>query len=180
MALHMVQHLLLITAVPALLLAGAPQVVGALFGQRASSAGSTAGGAGGCLAIGTALLFILHVPALVDAGLTNPWINDAQHLMLIVAGAIIAWPLLGPNPLPGFGAVLFLVAAEFLVGFLGIVIAWSPTLLYEGYGDVERFGGLSPADDQAVAGAILLVVEEPLLLAELAVLFIRALNTSEE
>jgi cytochrome c oxidase assembly factor CtaG len=76
--------------------------------------------------------------------------------------------------------VLYLVAAEVLVGLLGIAIAWSPSVLYDGFAPGDRLWGLSPADDQAVAGAILLVVEEPVLLAELAVLFIRALNASEE
>jgi hypothetical protein len=76
--------------------------------------------------------------------------------------------------------VRYLVAAEILIGLLGIVITWSPTLLYDAFAPGDRLGGLSPLDDQAVAGAILLVVEEPLLLAELAVLFIRALETSEE
>ena len=176
MAMHMVQHLLLLTAVPALVLGGAPQLGERLFGPRALALGRTPSGAAACLAAGMAAVYLLHLPVAVDAGLGTPWLNDLQHLALVVAGVAIAWPLLSPKPLLGFAAVWFLVAGEILFGFLGIVLAWSPSLLYEGYGNVERLGGLSPADDQAVAGAILLVVEEPLLLAELAVLFIRALD----
>jgi putative membrane protein len=176
MALHMVQHLLLLSAVPALIAHAVPRVLG----PRSLRLGRTTAGAVGCIAIGTAAVYVLHLPVLVNSGLEHWWWNAGQHVVLVAAGLVLAWPVLSPEPLPGFGAVRYLVAAEILIGLLGIVITWSPTLLYDAFAPGDRLGGLSPLDDQAVAGAILLVVEEPLLLAELAVLFIRALETSEE
>lgn len=168
MSAHMVQHLLLISAAPALLL---PAVL-ALRGPRETVKPMPVGVAAGCLAASITLIWLLHVPTLLEAGLREPAVGGLQHLALLAAGCLLTWPLIGSDRVPGLAAVFFLVAAEIGLGALGIVLAFSPEVLYGFYEEVPRTFGLSVEDDQALAGALLLVVEEPFLAIEFAALFI--------
>ena len=167
MSAHMIQHLLLISAVPALLLPSA-----LALRPRAAAVRITPALAGGCLVASLVLIWALHVPAVLEAGLRSPAVGDLEHLALLAAGGLLTWPLVGRDRVAGMAAVAFLVVAEIGLGALGIVLAWSPQILYGFYEAAPRTFGLTARDDQALAGAFLLVVEEPFLAVEFAVLFI--------
>jgi cytochrome c oxidase assembly factor CtaG len=112
----------------------------------------------------------------LDPALSRPALHDLQHLLLVGAGVLIAWPLTASGPLAGMGAVAYVVAAEIGLGALGIWLAWYPEVVYATYAEAPSMWGLSAEADQPVAGAILLIVEEPFLVVEFAVIFIRALG----
>lgn len=179
MAAHMVQHILIMSIAPAMLLAGAAGMLSdrALTRPPSPRAPTTVAALCGLGSIG--VIWALHAPAVLDPALRAPALNDAQHLLLLGAGVALAWPLVGPSPLRGFSAAAYLVAGELGLGALGIWLAWYPDLLYSAYPQGPRPWGLSAEADQALAGAILLVVEELVLAAEFAVVFIRALGESE-
>ena len=179
MAAHMVQHILLISVVPALLILGFPSTGRSLRGRVARPSPSWA--APTALLVGGVVgILALHAPPVLDAGLRYRALNDLQHLPLLVAGLAIAWPLVGSRRLRGLGAVAYLGVAELGIGILGVWLTWYPHVVYATYEQLPRLWGLSARTDQAVAGAILLVAEEPFLAVEVAVLFIRALQESEE
>ncbi len=167
----MIQHLLLMSAIPALVLIAMPT-----SWSRIPMTGALAAA---CLVLSVGVIWSLHLPAILEAGLRAPMLHDAQHLVLLVAGFVLALPLSQAGARLGFAAAFYLVAAELSIGALGIWLAWSPELAYATYADVPRTWGLSVETDQALAGALLLVVEEPFLAVEFAIVFIAALGAQE-
>ena len=168
---HMVQHLLLMSAVPALLLFAWPATWSKLRMTGALAAA--------CLVGAVGAIWLFHMPIALEAGLENAALQDAQHLGLVAAGLVLALPLTPAGKALGFGAAFYLVAAELSIGALGVWLAWSPDLLYTAYADAPRTWGLSVETDQALAGALLLVVEEPFLAVEFAAVFIAALGSQD-
>ena len=62
---------------------------------------------------------------------------------------------------------------------LGIFLTWSTTAIYPYYEDTPRIWGLSPIEDQNVAGVIMMVEQSLTLALVLVALFIRMLAQSE-
>ncbi len=71
-------------------------------------------------------------------------------------------------------------STKILVGFLGILLAFSPTVLYHFYDSGGTRLGLSTLDDQRVAGLIMALEQSLVMGVALAYLFIRMLAESEE
>jgi cytochrome c oxidase assembly factor CtaG len=84
--------------------------------------------------------------------------------------------------LGGLGPVLYMASTKILVGFLGILLAFSPDVLYHFYevGSDNTRWGLSPLDDQRVAGLIMALEQSIVMGIALAYLFVRMLAESEE
>ncbi|WP_320670139.1 cytochrome c oxidase assembly protein [Patulibacter defluvii] len=180
MAAHMVQHLLLVSAIPALLFAVAPTPLL----ERIETAGPTrwlAGPAAAPLAavLGVGAVWAAHVPAVLGGALENPPLTDLGHLALIAVGVVLLWPLLGPSRLTGLRALGYLAVTDLLIGVLGLWLAWYPEVVYPFYAEGPGALGIDPPNDQALAGGILLVVAEPFLAVEVVLLFFRALDDAE-
>ena len=75
-----------------------------------------------------------------------------------------------------------MASTKILVGFLGILLAFSPEVLYDFYevGPDSTRWGLSPLDDQRVAGLIMALEQSIVMGIALAYLFVRMLAESEE
>jgi cytochrome c oxidase assembly factor CtaG len=75
-----------------------------------------------------------------------------------------------------------MASTKILVGFLGVLLAFSPTLLYDFYalGPGETRWGLSPLDDLHVAGLVMALEQSIVMGIALAYLFARMLQESEE
>ncbi len=74
-----------------------------------------------------------------------------------------------------------MASTKLLVGALGVALAFSPNLLYDGYAlqaGAERWG-LSPLDDLHVAGLIMGLEQSLVMGVGLAYLFARMLRESE-
>jgi cytochrome c oxidase assembly factor CtaG len=82
--------------------------------------------------------------------------------------------------LGGIGPVLYMGSTKILVGFLGILLAFSPTLLFEVYETGGTRWGMSALDDQRVAGLVMALEQSVIMGIALAYLFIRMLTESEE
>lgn len=174
---HAVRVILLMAVAPPLLIAGCPPALLARIGRRFPRLVDLHPVA--VFAIASVLLALAFLPPVMNAAVRDPLVGDLQHLALLASGLAFTWPLTG-NPrsshLGGLTAIFYLVAAELAVGVVGIYLAWYPEIAYDGYAGLEALFGLDPKQDQAVAGAILLVVAEPLVAIEGAVLFFRLLG----
>jgi len=184
--MHMVQHLLIADIAPILLTLGLTRWLLRPATRRIHrierKAGPFAHPAFGVVAYVGAMWF-WHVPAMYDAALRHGGIHVLEHLSFAAAGLLYWWHLLSPIRsrlrLGGMGPVAYMFSTKMLVGFLGIVLAFSPTLLFDFYGTTGHKWGLSPLDDQHVAGLVMALEQSIVMGIALAWLFARMLAESE-
>jgi cytochrome c oxidase assembly factor CtaG len=171
LSVHMVQHMLLLLVAPGLLLAGQPALLilralpAARRGRwaRALRRARPLTGPVACLVVFDAVLLGTHVPAYYDATLRHPLLHDVEHLLYLLAGLLLYWPLLGAEPAPsrrlgGVGRLIYMLAAMPAMALVGAYLNRQPTLVYAAYGPPGHALGISPVSDQAQAGAIMWVV----------------------
>ncbi len=73
-----------------------------------------------------------------------------------------------------------MASTKILVGFLGVLLAFAPNLLYDVYETGGTRWGLSAIDDQRVAGLLMALEQSIVMGIALAYLFVRMLAESEE
>jgi cytochrome c oxidase assembly factor CtaG len=168
---HMVQHMLLLLLAPLLLLAGQPVILvlraaprdgrvrlaRALAGLRALTRPAV------CLGAFSVVLVASHIPAFYDATLRSPLLHGTEHTLYLLAGLLLYWPLLAPDPAPsrrlgGLGRLIYMLAAMPAMALIGAYLNRHPTLVYAAYGAPGRALGISPVADQAQAGAVMWVL----------------------
>ena len=92
--------------------------------------------------------------------------------------------LLGPLPKPawfGNGAKIgYIVAVRLIGSVLANALLWSSGVLYPRYAAGERYWGISPANDQSAAGAIMMIEGSIVTIGLFCWLFLRAARESEE
>jgi cytochrome c oxidase assembly factor CtaG len=127
-------------------------------------------------------MWLWHVPALYDAALADPVVHTLEHLSFGAAGLLYWWHLLSPIRsrlrLGGLGPIMYMASTKVLVGFLGILLAFSPDLLYSYDWHGTRLG-LDAIDDQHVAGLLMALEQSIVMGVALAYLFFRMLTESE-
>jgi cytochrome c oxidase assembly factor CtaG len=129
-------------------------------------------------------MWLWHVPALYDAAVKHSGIHTLEHLSFAAAGLLYWWHLLSPIRsrlrLGGMGPVAYMGVTKILVGMLGIVLAFSPELIYDAYDHPGTRWGMTALDDQRVAGLIMALEQSIVMGIALAWLFARMLSESEE
>jgi len=183
---HMVQHLLLADLAPIALILGLSRWILRPVTRRIHrlerAAGPFAHPVFGVVAY-VGVMWLWHVPALYDGALESATIHTLEHLSFAAAGLLYWWHLLSPIRsrlrLRGLGPVAYMASTKVLVGFLGVLLAFSPELLYDGYGTTGERWGLSPLDDLHVAGLVMALEQSIVMGIALGWLFIRMLTESE-
>jgi len=187
LTLHMVQHLLLMmVAAPLLLFAnpfpaflwGLPSRIRHGVGRllrpgagvrRAFWIVTWMPVAGAIFAVN---LWVWHHPAAYQAALRHGYIHDLEHLAFFGTALLFWWPILNPVPQvhgrihPGFPTLhlLYLAAATGQHILLGALLALPERVFYPFYAATPRLWGLSPLNDQALAGGIMWVAAHMYLL----------------
>ncbi len=176
---HMLQHLLLLLAVPPLLIKGiTPTMVDALLRRhRLSSLEAWFRRPALAWFIGTLAVWLWHLPALYNAALQNETIHLLEHITFLITGVIFWWPVLAPlgsSRLRPLAAIPYLFLAAISSSLLGILLTFTPPGLYPAYLDpVDSYGilpflriawGLSAAVDQQAAGLLMWIVGTPVYL----------------
>jgi cytochrome c oxidase assembly factor CtaG len=182
---HMVQHLLLADLAPILLILGLTKMILRPVTRRVQIIERKAGPFGhpvfGVVAY-VGAMWLWHVPPLYDAALEHASVHVLEHLTFAAAGTLYWWHLLSPIRsrlrLGGLGPVAYMVSTKILVGFLGVALAFNPDQLYA-YGPGGERWGMSPLDDQHVAGLIMGLEQSIIMGIALAYLFARMLTESE-
>jgi cytochrome c oxidase assembly factor CtaG len=178
---HMLQHMLLITIIPWLLLLPNPMPfllwglpdrlrlpVGHLISDVVSSQSATGRMLRKAANPGAIWLFLVisiyawHDPDMYNLALRSEFIHDIEHLCFFVAGMIFWWYAIGAGPrinkpLGKFGRIAFIVAAVPPNMGLGMFLAFSNEVIYTYYNDAPRLWGISVLDDQRLSGVLMWV-----------------------
>jgi putative membrane protein len=171
LSVHMVQHLLLALAAPALLLAGAPvrlalgsrsrtvrRGLAALLSSRAIRAlGSPATG----LALFAAVMLATHLTGLFQLTLDHPGVHDLEHGAYFLSGLLFLAPLIAADPLPhrpgAVGRFCWLMGGMTAMAVPGALLAFSQSVRYPHYLATSRALGRSALSDQQLGGAVMWV-----------------------
>ncbi len=186
-SMHMVQHLLIADIAAILLTLGLTRWILRPATRRIHrierAAGPFASPWFGVVAY-VGVMWLWHVPYLYDAALEHGGVHTLEHISFAAAGLLYWWHLLSPIRsrlrLGGMGPVLYMASTKLLVGFLGIALAFAPTLLYDAYDTPGRRWGLTALTDQNVAGLIMAVEQSIVMGIALAWLFVGMLSESED
>jgi putative membrane protein len=186
LVMHMVQHILLLDIAPILLILGLNKILLRPVTRRVQSIERRAGYLAHpafAVVCYVGFMWIWHIPALYDAALRNTTVHAFEHLCFSAAGTLYWWHLLSPirnrHRLSGLGPVAYMVSTKLLVGGLGIVLAFAPASFYPFYQHHPHYWGLSPSEDQSMAGLVMALEQSIVMGVVLAWLFVRMLNESE-
>ena len=176
---HMFQHVLLTLVAAPLLLAGIPawvwqallRVRGVLPVARLLTRPLMA------LVVFNAVMLLVHLPSAVDLQLREWWFHLFAHSSLLVAGLVLWWPVLSTVPeLPRL-AYPFQMGYLFLQSLVPAVMAsfitFSDRVVYQAYAEAPRIWGLSPLDDQQIAGGIMKLLGTIILWSFITVAFFK-------
>ncbi len=184
--MHMVQHVLLLDIAPILLILGLNKVLLRPVTRRLTVIERKAGALGHpavAVALYVGFMWAWHVPALYDAALRNTGIHAFEHACFFSAGSLYWWHLLSPirgrMRLDGMGPVMYMTVTKLLVGALGIVLAFAPASFYPFYEHHPHYWGLSPSEDQSMAGLVMALEQSIVMGIALTWLFVRMLTESE-
>lgn len=169
---HMVQHVLLAALAPPLLLAGRPDLFGlyglpqpwrrALFRSRAARAGLAALAAAArplpAAVLHGAALWLWHAPTAFEAAERSAWLHALEHFSFF-ATALLFWRgIIGARrpaaALAGAGSALATLVHS---GFLAALLVFSPAVLYPDATAGAPLWGLTPLEDQQLAGVVMWV-----------------------
>ncbi|MER9140870.1 cytochrome c oxidase assembly protein [Mesorhizobium sp. M0830] len=104
-------------------------------------------------------IWLWHVPALFHAALERGFFHYAQHASFLGTGLLFWWALLprhGREQAYG-SAVMHLFLTSLHTGLLGVLLLVSPRLWYPANATGAEIWGLSPLEDQQLAGLIMWV-----------------------
>jgi putative membrane protein len=162
---HMLQHLLLMLAVPPLVLLGLPRERDSVRPREWSAVAY-----GGSWLAGVGSMWIWHARALCNAAAVSTTVQWFQTGSLIVMGLAFWRPILAArlsDRLPAFAGILYLFAACVGCTILGIVVTLSPVEVCAAYmHPVDSLGamplirdgwGLSHQADQEIGGLLMWV-----------------------
>jgi cytochrome c oxidase assembly factor CtaG len=184
--MHMVQHILLLDIVPILLILGLTKTLLRPVTRRIQTIERRAGvlaHPAAAVAAYAGFMWLWHVPFMYDAALRNSGVHAIEHLCFAVGGSLYWWHLLSPirnrRRLGGLGPVGYMVSTKLLVGLLGVALAFAPTSIYAFYQHHPHYWGLSPTEDQSLAGLTMALEQSIVMGIALVYVFVQMLTESE-
>jgi putative membrane protein len=125
-------------------------------------------------------LWVWHLPALYDAALAHEGIHAVQHLCFFGSAALFWWGIAnGRYRRAGYGlAVVYVFATAVHSGVLGALMTLSPRVWYPPY-LINHSSGITPLEDQQLAGLLMWVPAGVILAGAGLVLFAAWLRESD-
>jgi putative membrane protein len=194
LTVHMIQHLLLMTFAPALILLGEPLlalwrglprfgkvVLGPLL-QRplVQRFGQTLSRPAWCWTVSALTLLGWHVPALFTLGMHSEAWHSVEQASFLGAGFLFWWPVIQPWPVdsmgPQWSTLLYLFLATLPCDILSGFLVFSDRVAYPLYFSMPRHFGFSVLEDQQCAAALMWACVTLVYLVPAAILSIRLLS----
>jgi putative membrane protein len=193
LAAHMLQHELLLTVAPLLLLMGLDAqllvpltrsvIRPALRHQSTTRLLRAVTSPSLALGLWSASVLVWSLPAMVALAYRNEPVHNAEHVQLLVVGLLFWAVILAPFPSlhrPNIAIKLTYLAIGCAVGALiAAVLAFDPTILYRvPYAAGTPWLGLSALTEQRLAAAVMMAIDMPAALAAAVWVVSRARVTS--
>jgi putative membrane protein len=195
---HMAQHILLLTAAPALLLLGDPflpilrglpraihRIVGPIARQkwpRRAFHGFTHPAV--TLLLSFVILYMWHLPAPFQLAVRVPAVHVVEHAAFFVSGLLFWCPVVQPWPSrprwPEGAMIPYLLAADIGNTALAAVLTFADRVLYPIYQAPPRGTELTALGDQVLAGVVMWVPMSLAYLVPAAVLTVRLLAPNRQ
>lgn len=129
------------------------------------------------LAAYNGVLLITHLPFFYDWALRNEGPHLLMHAMWFVAGVLMWWSILSPtSQLPRLSYPLqmgYLFLQSLVPAVLASFITFADSVVYPFYEAAPRIWGLSPIEDQQIAGGLMKLFGSLILWSFLVVVFFR-------
>ncbi|HEY9773490.1 MAG TPA: cytochrome c oxidase assembly protein [Planktothrix sp.] len=167
---HMVQHMMLGMVAPVLLVAGIPESMARAWLKVPLLARleKILGNPWLAVILANATFWIWHLPALYNLTLENETVHVIEHMMLMITGTMLWWPVFKPiaeGRLKPMAAIVYMFVAAIPSTALGIIFTMADTPYYSGYAHpdddlgalrmIREDWGLSQIADQKLGGAIM-------------------------
>jgi putative membrane protein len=144
---HMLQHLLLMLVAAPLILFGARSIVAQWHLPLTL-----------CWLAGSVTVLAWHVPAIFELALQSHFWHEFEHASFFIAGILFWWPVVRPAPYSRWSVPVYLFLATLPCDALSAFLAFCGHVVYRPYLSAPAgLIGLSPLDDQALAGALMWV-----------------------
>ena len=170
---HQVEHMLLRTAAPVLLVLAAPQaallrglpgwarrgLLRPLLASRTFRLLGVLGHPAVATMLFVATTYFWMIPRFHDLAILDEPIHYLWHLSLLLSGLIFFWRLLDPRPYP-LGAPLGVRLFMFWVASIGNIVlgsylSFKHQVLYHAYAEMGRLWAMAPATDENYGGLIM-------------------------
>jgi putative membrane protein len=169
---HMVQHELLMVIAAPLIAISAPlaamvwafpaaarrSALGRVRGRVTTGGWYVATAPGAAWLLHAVALWTWHVPKLYDYALEHEAVHALEHISFFGTAALFWWAVAhGRYGRRGYGAaVIYVFATALHSGLLGALLTFAPRVWFPDYA-VPHGGGLSPLEDQQLAGLLMWV-----------------------
>jgi putative membrane protein len=177
---HMVQHMLLVFAMPPLLLYGIPGFMlrPLVRDAKLRKLGRALTRPVGAFATFNVIIVAWHLPPVYNLAMAQHPFHILGHLLMMAGSVILWWPVLSPldelprAPYPIQMFYLFVVGLPMVM--VAIFISMADGLLYSYYATAPRiWPQLTPRADQHLGGLIMWIPGGMVFLAVLSVVFFR-------
>jgi putative membrane protein len=184
-SVHMVQHLLMTMIAAPLLLLGTPDwmVRPFLTSRRVFPVARVLTLPLVALVIFNLTTVFTHLPNFMDYVLQHHEAHFFAHILLMFTALLMWWPIFSPLPeLPrlSFGPqVIYLFVQSLVPSIVASFLTYGTTILYQFYVTAPRRWGMSPYEDQVLAGLIMKLAGGFLIFGLMAVVFFRWFNQEQ-
>jgi len=199
LTVHMIQHLLLMSFAPPLILLGAPalpllhglpqflarDVVGPILRCRPLQwFGRFLTNPAVAWVVAALALLVWHVPAIFDVTLHSDLLHKFEHATFLAAGLIFWWPVIQPWPSvarwPRWSIPLYLFAATLPCDVLSGFLVFCDRVIYTPYLSAPKTLSLSALQDQQCAAALMWVCVTVILLVPAVIITLQILSPQKQ
>ncbi len=112
-----------------------------------------------CWLAGAFTVLLWHVPAVFELALESHFWHQFEHASFFVAGIVFWWPVIQLHPSSRWSVPVYLFLATLPCDALSAFLVFCGHVVYRPYlsGNDHVMFGLSPLEDQALAGALMWV-----------------------
>jgi len=144
---HMVKHLLIMTVAAPLVLFGVRPTLVRWHPQITA-----------CWLAGTLTVLIWHIPTVFELALESRFWHQFEDASFLVAGIVFWWPVIQLYPSSRWSVPVYLFLATLPCDALSAFLVFCGHVVYRPYLSMDHgMFGLSPLEDQALAGALMWV-----------------------